>query len=169
MPTPSPVKERRDAAALEARRKKAGRMFARDIGQPEIARRLGVSRTAVYYWYIAWKKKGQEGLKGAGRFGRKSRLTEAKIERIREALLAGPRKAGYPTDLWTLSRIAQIVKKKTGIAYHPSHLWKILRSMRFSAQIPATKPKERDENRIKVWREGIWPKIQKRGPKTKPA
>ena len=144
-------------------------MFARDISQPEIARKLDISRTAVYYWHTAWKKEGEEGLTGAGRFGRKSRLTEAKTERIRAAILAGPRKAGYPTDLWTLSRIAQVVKKKTGIAYHPSHLWKILQAMRFSSQIPATKPKERDEERIKEWREKVWPKIQKRGPKHMPA
>ena len=77
MTTSSSVRQRRDAAALEARRKKAGRMFARDISQPEIARKLDVSRTAVYYWHTAWKKEGEEGLTGAGRFGRKSRLTEA--------------------------------------------------------------------------------------------
>lgn len=170
MTTPSPVRERRDMKALEARRKKAGRMFARGVSQAEVARQCGVSRTAVHYWHEAWKKKGEGGLAPSRPvFGRPSRLTEKNIERVKTAILAGPRESGFPTDLWTLARIAMVIKKKAKIAYHPNHVWRIIRSLGFTAQIPTTKPKERNEKAIAYWKTKVWPQIQKRGSNARPA
>jgi transposase len=170
MTTSSPVRERRDIQALEKRRKKAIRYFVRDISQAEVARRLTVSRTAVHYWHTAWKKKGARGLKSKrGVFGRVPRLTEKKIEKVKIALLEGPRKAGYETDLWTLQRIAALIKKKVRISYHPNHVWRVLHSLGFTCQIPEAKPKERNEKAIKEWRARTWPAIQKKGSKPAPA
>jgi transposase len=39
---------------------------------------------------------------------------------------------GYPTDLWTCSRIAAVIEKEFAISYHPAHLSRILRSMGYS-------------------------------------
>ena len=165
MPTSLPVRERRDIKALEERRKKAGRMFAQYISQAEVARRLGVSRPAVHYWHLAWEKKGVHGLKSKrGKFGRSPRLTDAHVLRVKKAILEGPRRAGFSTDMWTLARIATIIKKTVSVSYHPSHVWKVLHAMGFTCQIPDTKPKERNEKAIKQWRAVVWPTIQKRGP-----
>lgn len=166
----SPVRERRDIKALENRRITAGRRFARNVPQAEIARELRVSRTAVHYWHKAWKRKNTAGLKSKrGVFGRAPRLTEKKIEQVKAAILAGPKKAGHATDLWTLSRIAALIKKKTRVSYHPGHVWKILQAMNFSAQIPSVRARERNETQIKQWKDKIWPKIKKRGAKLAPA
>jgi transposase len=40
--------------------------------------------------------------------------------------LAGPRKAGYPTELWTCQRVAEVIAKKFHVEYHPDHVGKIL-------------------------------------------
>ena len=161
----SPVRERRDIKALESRRKKAGRMFENDIPQAEVARRLHVSRTAVHYWHTAWGKPGGKGLESKrGKFGRISRLTEAKIQKVRTAILAGPRKAGFSTDMWTLQRIAGVIKKTALVSYHPNHVWRILHALGFTCQVPDVKPKERNENVIKAWRATVFPAIQKKGP-----
>lgn len=163
MNTSSPVRERRDIKALEARRKKAGRMFAREVPQAEVARRLVVSRTAVHYWHMAWKKKDMKGLRSKrGVFGRAPRLTEQKIKTVKTALLAGPRNAGYETDLWTLQRIATLIKQQAHVSYHPNHVWRVLHSLGFTCQIPEAKPRERNEKRIKEWTEVAWPAIKKR-------
>ena len=164
MTTSSPVGERRDINALEARRKKAARLFARDISQAEVARRLDVSRPAVHYWHVAWEKEGEEGLKSKrGVFGRSPRMTDATMLKVKKAILAGPRTAGFSTDMWTLARIAAIIKRTISVSYHPSHVWKVLHAMGFTCQIPDTKPQERNEKAIKQWREATWPLIQKRG------
>ena len=165
MTASSPVRERRDIKALEERREKAARLFARDISQAEVARRLAVSRTAVHYWHLAWKKKGVYGLKSKrGKFGRSPRLTDAHVLRVKKVILGGSRNAGFPTDMWTLARIAAMIKKTVSVSYHPSHVWRVLHAMGFTCQIPDTKPKERNEKAIKQWKEMTWPLIQKRGP-----
>lgn len=159
-----PVRGRRDIKALENRRKKAGFLFIRDIPQPEIARRLKVSRTAVYYWHQDWEKKGSAGLKSKrGKFGRISRLTAKKVKKVRTAILNGPRQSGFSTDMWTLQRIAKTIEKVASVSYHPNHVWRVLHALGFTCQIPGTKPKERDEKVIKQWVRVAWPAIQKRG------
>lgn len=145
-------------------------MFVVGTSQAEVARRVGVSRTAVHYWYIAWKKKGTAGLNSTrGVFGRMPRLTEVNIRAVRSAILAGPRTAGFPTDMWTLSRITMIIKRVASVSYHPNHVWRVLHAMGFTSQIPSAKPKERDEMAIRRWRNTAWPAMQKRGSKPMPA
>jgi transposase len=165
----SPVRERRDIKALEKRRIKAGNLFARGFSQAEIARRLKVSRAAVHYWHNEWEKSGVVGLESKrGVFGRAPRLTEVKIKKVRAAIIQGPRKAGYATDMWTLARIAKVIKVVASVSYHPNHVWRVLHAMGFTCQKPSTKPKERNEKAIKRWKETAWPIMQKRGPKAMP-
>ncbi len=141
----------------------AARLFKKRVKHAEIARRLKVSRAAVRQWYVAWKRKGREGLEAAGRLGRKPRLTKAGIARVRNALLRGPTACGYHTDVWTLERIARLIRQTVRVSYHPSHVWKVLAAMGWSCQKPETRARERDERAIQRWREVTWPRIQKRG------
>lgn len=160
----SPVRERRDIKALEKRRQKAGRLFASGLSQAEVARRLKVSRPSVHAWHTAWQEQGIKGLaSNRGVFGRMPRLTARHIHKVKTAILAGPRKSGFATDLWTLKRIAKVIRQKTSVSYHPGHVWRILQTLGFSCQKPAQRPRERNEKAIKAWREREWPAIQKRG------
>lgn len=169
MTTSSPVRERRDIKALEERRIKAGMLFAKGTSQAEVARRFKVARPSVHAWHSAWKKDGMDALKSKrGRFGRMSRLTEPKIKKLRLAILEGPRRAGFPTDMWTLGRIAKIIKKVASVSYHPNHVWRVLHSMGFTCQIPSTRPKERNEKAVQRWVRIAWPAIQKRGTNSTP-
>src|SRR5919201_556611 len=101
MPTPSRG-SRKDFAALEARRFEAARMFARGESQAAVAQALGVSSAAANHWHQAWAAKGPPGLKAAGRAGRKPRLDAAALAKVEQALLVGPTKYGFSTELWTL-------------------------------------------------------------------
>src|SRR5262245_63790833 len=73
----TPRGARRDFAGLEARRLDAARLFARGESQAAVARTLAVTPMTACRWYAAWKVAGRRGLKGAGRAGRKPRLTAA--------------------------------------------------------------------------------------------
>jgi transposase len=68
-------------------------------------------------------------LHGAGRAGRKPRLTELDLRRLRNALLRGPRAFGFYIDSWTLPRVAELLHQTNGIRYHPGHVWKILNAL----------------------------------------
>jgi len=61
--------------------------------------------------------------------GRPPRLSRAQRARLERVLLKGPRAAGYPTELWTLARVAEVIRRLFGVRYHPSHVWRLLHQM----------------------------------------
>ncbi len=156
-------RSRRDFEALEKRRLRAARLFEKGNSQAEVVRALGVSRQSVSRWYRAWEREGKPALKGAGRAGRKPRLTPAQRNQVEQALLRGPLAHGYATILWTLPRIAALIAKLTGVKYHPGHVWRILQAMDWSLQRPEHRAKERDDEAITRWQKRRWPQ-RKRGP-----
>jgi transposase len=151
----------RDFKEMERRRMRAGRMFERGKTQAEVVRALGVSRPSVSRWYKAWRKGGAKALAGAGRAGRRPRLSEAERRALDRALLKGPLAHGFPTDVWTLKRVGIVIKRITGVDYHTGHVWKILRSMDWSLQRPARRAVERDEEAIARWVKNRWPQVKK--------
>ena len=163
---PSPS-SRRDAHALERRRLKAALFFNKGRSQAEVAQSLAVSRAAVHYWYIMWKKKKKDGLKSKGRPGPRSKLTPEKIKKVKMVILKGAAAAGYDTDLWTLSRIQKTIQKTVRVAIGQTHTWSVIHSLGFTCQKPETRYRDRDEAAIKRWKQDTWVRIQKRGLKLK--
>src|SRR5262245_15970067 len=157
MPTPNRG-SRRDFAALEARRLQAAELFARGVSQAAVARQLGVTTAAANHWHQAWRGEGRRGLKAAGRAGRKPRLALEDLRRIEVALRAGPEAHGFPTVLWTLPRVAVVIKRRTGVAHHPGHVWRVLRGLGWSLQRPARRARERDDGAIMAWKKQRWPR-----------
>jgi len=147
----------RDFAGLEKRRLKAAQLFAKGHSRAEVARAVGVSWTAVHNWYRIWQREGEAGLRAAGRAGRKPKLTGLQLVQVKEELLRGPLAHGYATILWTLPRIAALIRKVTGVTYHPGHVWRILRAMEWSVQRPEHRAKERDDGAIARWQKRRWP------------
>jgi hypothetical protein len=48
--------------------------------------------------------------------------------------------------------------------YHPAHIWKIVRSLGWSCQVPERQPIQRDESAIAHWKRYKWPAINKSPP-----
>jgi len=157
----SRYRPRRDFGGMERRRLKAGRLFEKGIAQAEVARRLGVSRQAVHVWFIHWDTGGTRALSAAGRAGRKPRLTDVQLRAVEAALLKGPRANGINAELWSLPRIAEVIERRTGVHYHPGHVWRVMRALGWSAQKPQPKARERDESAIYHWKTRTWPAIKK--------
>ena len=159
---PTHIAPLRDYHGLEVRRQQAARWF--DAGRETrgaIARRLKVSRQSVMRWYRAWRKGGRAALRAAGRAGRKPRLAPAQMARIEAALRQGPRAHGFSTNLWTLPRVARIIKQLTGVQYHPGHVWRLLGAIDWTLQRPAKRARERNEAAIQHWITARWPAVKK--------
>jgi transposase len=152
---------RRDFQALEQRRKRAARLFAKEVSQSTVARDLKVSRMSVSRWHRQWKESGANALKAAGRAGRKPLLSRRDLERVRSALTKGPRVHGYSTDLWTLARATRVIETVTGVRYHPGHVWKILGAMNWSLQKPERQARERNDEQVAYWKLVRWPELKK--------
>ena len=153
---------RRNFEGLKSRRMKAGRMFGTGSTQAEVARTLKVTPVSVHRWHKQWKEKGLKGLRGTGRVGCKPRLSDQQLKEVDRILRKGPRHHGFETELWTLPRMASVIKKKTGVQYHPGHVWKILGQLKWSLQRPAKRARQRNEEAVQQWKKTAWAAIKKK-------
>ena len=64
------------------------------------------------------------------------------------------------TDLWTCARVAKVIRKTFDVEYHPSHVWKLLRSFGFTCQKPEQDAREQDPDEVRRWIEEEWPRIK---------
>lgn len=157
----NPAGVKRDFDALEERRLRAATLLRRGVTPCDVARELGVDRVSVYRWEKALKDQGRGGLKKAGRAGRKPRLGDAEMSRLKEVLLQGPEAFGYATELWTCPRVAHVIEREFGVTFAESHVWWLLRHMGWSPQRPTGRAIERDEKAIARWKKERWPALKK--------
>lgn len=137
-------------------------MFRRGKRQVDVVAALGVSAQTASRWHQAWLEGGREALDGAGRAGRMRKLTDEQLAEVEAALLEGPRTHGYPTDLWTLTRVAEVIEALTEVRYSQTQTWTILRDrLGWSRQRPARQAAERDDDAIEAWVKTDWPRIKK--------
>jgi transposase len=159
---------KRDFEALERRRLEALKLLKEGFNQSEVARRVKVCSQSVSRWAKVVSEQGPKALRAAGRAGRKPLLDQKQREHLISRLLQGPEKLGYETPLWTCARVADLIKQEFGISYHPGHVWKLLRELKWSPQRPAGRALERNEEAIAEWKQKTWPAIKKK-PKKKAA
>jgi transposase len=157
---------RRDFQALEQRRLRAARLLKKGVHQSEVARQVGAHRQSVSRWARQLESAGFPGLRKAGRAGRKPRLRAEDLQKIERGLQRGPEALGYETGLWTAWRVAHLIEEECRVRYHASQAWRILRQLGWSCQRPTGRALERDEEKIRMWKQKRWPELKKR-PKTK--
>jgi transposase len=151
------------AAELQARRLLAGQLLLEGGYVDEVAEIVGASESSVRRWRRAVEKGGLEALRAKPHPGRKPRLDAKQKRQLIEILLAGPRKAGYSTDLWTCRRVAEVIAKKFQVKYHPDHVGKMLHDLGWTCQKPEQRAREADDAAMERWRKRDWPRIKK-GP-----
>jgi transposase len=158
----NPAGVKRDFDALERRRFKAFGLLQKGVSEAQVARQVGVHRQSVNRWAKQIEEQGRVGLKGAGRAGRKSRLGEADLKRLEQRLKGGAEALGYETNLWTLERVAALIKRDFGIQYHAGHVGWLLKKLGWSCQRPTGRAVERDEPAIKRWKKRRWAELKKK-------
>jgi transposase len=148
-------------AGQEERRMRAAELFEQGWNRLQVARELGVCHKSASRWYDAWLQGGVDALKSAGATGPNRKLDAVQAELVLRVLLRGAVTYGYKTNLWTLSRIAHVIESETGVHYHPSTVWRVLRQLKWTHQRPARRAKERDDLAIGAWRQEVWPLVKK--------
>jgi len=148
-------------ASLEKRRRHAVELSKEGKGIREIARRVRASPGAVHRWIQDWKRDGDAALAAKPTPGRPSKLTPKQREKLLKRLLSGALACGFPNELWTLKRIAALIRREFGVRYHPSHVWRLLQACGWSCQVPERRAIQRDEEAIAHWKRYQWPAIKK--------
>jgi transposase len=80
----------------------------------EVGRALSVSAPTVYSWFHRWKADGLKGLENRPKSGRPAIADAAYLRVVEETLEQDPGELGYDFTLWTIQRLNQHVRQRTG-------------------------------------------------------
>lgn len=143
------------------RRVRAGRLLMQGKPPAEVAAAVGAPRQTVYRWLDVLSAEGLDGLRIMSKGGRPAQLDAEQHEELRRILLAGPQAAGFGSELWTIKRVRETIKRHFGVQYSEVHVWRLLGKLGFSSQKPEKRAKERDEQAIARWKKRTWPALKK--------
>jgi len=80
-------------------------------------------------WLKRYDKEGLEGLRNRTKSGRPSKLTEETSYQIKKEL-------SISIQGWTTKQAEELIIKKSGIKYHYTHIYRILRKWGFKQKVP---------------------------------
>lgn len=132
--------------------------------QSAIAEALGVTPGAASQWMKRAAEEGPEALRTRCGGGPKPRLSAEQLSRLPDLLNQGAEHFGFRGNVWTQPRVARLIEREFGVAYHPSHVGRILKAIEWSRQKPVTRASQRDEAAIERWRTEEWLEIEKKPP-----
>jgi transposase len=99
---------------------------------------------AVSQWLKRGREEGIEALKAHPPKGMKAKLSAEQKAQIPALLAKGAEVYGFRGDVWTASRVAEVIDRTFGVCYHRDHVGRLLREADWSRQQPierATKPR----------------------------
>jgi transposase len=151
-------------AELQHRRYLAVQRIAEGYTTREVADFLGVAPRSVRRWVATSRQQGAAGLAarpGPGP-GRPPKLTTTQEKIALRWLSAPPTEHGFPTELWSAPRLAQLIEQEFGVHFHPDYLGTWLRQRGYPPQKPRRVPREQDDEAIAQWLAEDWPRIKQK-------
>jgi hypothetical protein len=64
----------------------------------------------------------------------------------------GPEAYGFRGHVWTLKRVAEVTCMAFGVVYHPTHVGRLAKVLRWSSHRPMRRARQHDEAVIARWR-----------------
>ena len=107
--------------------------------EEEVAEFLGVDPRSVRRWIAVYREEGGQSLLSRPVSGRPPKLTLTQEKIVRRWLADSPRKHGFETELWTGSRVSQLIQEEFGVRLHPRYLSAWLRDRGFTPPGRASK------------------------------
>jgi transposase len=116
----------------------------------------------------ASREGGQDALAAKPRPGRPTHLTPTQADSVLGWFRHSPATFGFPTELWTAPRVAQLIQERFGVHFNRRYLSAWLTHRGITPQKPEKQARERDQARIDRWIAKDWPRILKKGLAAKP-
>jgi transposase len=148
---------------LEHRRKLAvHRIVDEGYNIQQVSDFLGVDASSIRRWLRSYERNGDKGLSGEPASGRPRKLTAFQEKIVARWLSEDPSSFGFHTELWTASRLTQLIKHEFGIVFNSHYIVDWLRERHFTPQKPQKVPKKRDPIAIAYWLKHDWPRIKQK-------
>jgi transposase len=148
-------------AVLEYRRCLGVQRVAEGYSTQEVADFLGVDPSTVRRWLAAATTTVGSAAAGPGP-GRPVKLTSTQEKIVLRWLSEPPSEYGFPTDLWSTPRRAQLIEQAFDTHFNPDYLGTWLRQRGYTPQKPRRVPRERDDKAIARWLDEDWPRIKRK-------
>ena len=152
------------ANELEARRRLAVERVEGGWSQREVAAFLGVHPVTVAKWVARFRADGDAGLAAKPTPGRPPFLTPEQEKTALGWLADPPTAHGFRTDLWTARRVAELIRDRLGVAFHPHYLREWLARRDYTPQKPARRARQQDPAEAERWLKEEWPRVAKKSP-----
>ena len=146
------------AAELERRRRRAVQLVEQGESPAVVARILGVTLSSLHRWRRMARQR--QGLAAKPVRGAKRRLTDPQLNELERLLDQGAPSHGFPNELWTAARVAQVIQRHFGVKYHPEHVRKLLkRRLHWSSHKPQRRARQRNDKEVERWQADEFPRI----------
>jgi transposase len=148
------------AAELERRRRLAVQRLQEGFSARTVAEFLGVHLRTVRRWWAGFRRRGDPGLDAKPQTGRPPKLRPHQVRQVLGWFRKNPKSFGFPTELWTARRVAQVIERKWDVRFNPRYLNAWLAARAITPQKPQRTAREADPSAIDRWRTADWPRLQ---------
>ena len=146
------------AAELEWRRRRAVQLVEQGESPAVVARILGVTRSTLHRWRRLARR--PHGLDPKPVPGARRRLSDAHLHELEGLLDQGATAHGFPNELWTAARVAQVIGRRFGVHYHPDYVRRLLRRrLGWTSHKPQRRDRERNDKEVERWKADEFPRI----------
>jgi transposase len=124
-----------------------------------VAHILGVDRSSLYRWRQR-AEQGPQALAAQPHPHRPPLLSPEQVAKLETLLAQGAAAHGWPNELWTTQRVADLIQRHFAIRYHHDHVGRFLRQrLCWTPQKPRRVARERDEEATLDWQVEQFPRI----------
>jgi transposase len=117
-----------------------------------VAASCQVSRTTVSKWMMAYYRGGDEALASRKAPGPEGSLSKKQQEQLKRIILTKtPNQLTLDFALWTVPLVGKVIERRFGLILHPSTVWRIVRRLGLTPQVPARRAFKRSDEECRAW------------------
>jgi len=132
-----------------------------DLPIETVAAVLGVTPSTIHRWRREGPSAGASHSSSVR--GRPRKLTDSQLAELASLLSLGAAAHGWPNDLWTTKRMAEVIRRHFHVSFHPNHTWTIVtKYLGWTAQRPIQQLRAADEDETERWLKEDFPRIMER-------
>lgn len=136
--------------------------------QKDITSALGLTEGWVSQTLKKYRELGTEGLLARKPPGSLPKLTSEHLSQLVEELKQGAVSHGFPGQIWTRSRVNELIGRLFGVSYDLTQVGRILKKLGWSLQKPVKKARQQSKQKVQQWREETMPELNRIAEAKKP-
>jgi transposase len=147
---------------LEQMRIRAVQQVVAGMSPEVVVAAMGFHRSRIYRWLALYREGGIEALKARKAKGPEPKLSGNQLEKLYRLITGhSPLQLSFEFALWTRAMVRELIRKQFKVRLSDVSVGRLLRNMGLSPQKPLYRAYQRDEEKVKAWKEEAYPEIRK--------